>query len=170
MVGLDQAVPGLDARRLGRLDRFGLWQGATEVAGGVDRSLIPQDHLTEPEVGVAQALRNPEVAGRIGVEGLRQPERLLELLSGVVGPANLAEDLAQLLVGDGPVEVGTSGFEAPRDLVESFDRRGEHVLPDRPSRGGLTELLLDVGDQPAIGFDHQLSTVDGRALGHLCPP
>ena len=140
------------------------------MRGGVAGTFVPHDQLADREASVTQAFRDGEVARIRGGQASDRPEGSVELPAGVVRPADLAEDVAELLVGHGQVEVGCRAAGAASHLVEPADRRGEQSLADRPGRRGIAQLLLDVRDQPAVSIDQELAPVDGRLFGRLRPP
>ena len=79
-----------------------------------------------------------ELAGKISRE--------LVLLAGFVGPANLAEDVAKLLVRDRRLTSGAACLGDQCDLVKPVECRVEQSLAQIASRGRFSQLILHPED------------------------
>ena len=105
-ISFEQSPAGTRARAVGRGDFFTEIHDLMEVAQGEIGLVHEQVDLSKAEVGAAQAILDGKIPGSGRRELLRQPHRQLELPRCFACPADLAEDVAELLVGDRAAHVG----------------------------------------------------------------
>ena len=146
-VSLDQVPTCSFLAGLGRGDRLRHRHGAPEGGLGVVELRGSQIEQAESHLSRVEDFRDGDLVGCHDEEVLSENPRAVIMPAGGHRLTDGPENIAELLVGDRPAQVGRGALGAPRDLVEAGNRGVEQAPPERARRRGLAQLLLDSIDE-----------------------